>query len=175
MAIRRWYVATALGAAAAGALVAAPALAAPVYPPATAALTVSATRVAPGGGVSIHGAGFEPGSHATVTIRAADFSVVDDFSVTADDSGAIDSKVWLTRSGTNTITITGIAPGGAPRTVVADVLVTAPAEAAPVPPSASLPNTGAHVLGPLTLGGILVLGGAGALLLGRRRRRRATT
>jgi hyaluronoglucosaminidase len=174
MAMRRSHVVAALGAAA-GVLIATPAFAAPAYPPVTAALTVSASTVAPGGGVSIHGSGFEPGSGATVTIRAADFGVVDDFSVTADDSGAVDSKVYLTRSGTNTITITGVGPGGEPRSVVADVLVTAPAEAAPFTPSASLPDTGARILGPLTLGGILVLGGAGALLIGRKRRRKGAT
>jgi LPXTG-motif cell wall-anchored protein len=173
MAIRRSHVVAALGAVA-GALIASPALAAPAYPPVTAALTVSASTVATGGGVNIRGAGFEPNSAATVTIRAADFGVVDDFSVTADDSGAIASKVWLTRAGTNTITITGVGPGGEARTVVADVLVTAPAEAAPSSPSAGLPNTGANLLTPLTLGGILILGGTGALLIGRRRRHRAT-
>jgi LPXTG-motif cell wall-anchored protein len=172
MAIRRSHVVAALGAAA-GVLIATPAHAAPAYPPATAALTVSASTVSAGGGVNIHGTGFEPGSAATVTIRAADFGVVDDFSVTADESGEVASKVWLTRAGTNTITITGVAPGGGQRTVVADVLVTAPGESAPSTPTESLPNTGARVIGPLTFGGILVLGGAGALLLGRRRRRRS--
>jgi LPXTG-motif cell wall-anchored protein len=170
MAIRRSHVVAALGAVA-GALIASPALAAPAYPPVTAALTVSASTVTRGGGVNIHGSGFEPGSAATVTIRAADFGVVDDFSVTADDSGAVASKIWLTRPGTNTITITGVDAEGAARTVVADVLVTAPAASAP---SASLPNTGATIFGPLALGGVLVLGGAGALLIGRRRRRRGT-
>jgi LPXTG-motif cell wall-anchored protein len=177
MAIRRLLVGATLSVIASVGLPAAVAVAAPVYPPATGGLSVSATTVSAGGSVHVAGGGFEAGSMATVTVRVSGIGIVDSFSVTADDSGVISTNVLLSHSGTTTIVVTGVDPSGAARVLTSVVEATSTSASGSGSGSgskASLPDTGASIGTPLVVGAALLLGGAGAVLAGRRRRRRAT-
>jgi LPXTG-motif cell wall-anchored protein len=170
MSIRRLLAGAALGAVA-SVVSAVPASAAPSYPPVTGGLTVSATNVVAGSAITATGEGFAPNSKVMVTVVMQGMGVVRSFSVTADASGKVSAVVRLSVAGTATITFSGADPDGVPLVLSSTVLVAA----APPPASAGgLPNTGANVLSPLIVGGVLVLGGVGAIFATRRRRRRGS-
>ena len=172
MSIRRLLAGLAVGTVA-SVIASAPAGAAPsasptaTYPPQVGGLTVSATTLVAGGTLTLSGGGFAPGCSATVAVVVSGIGVVRSLTAVADDSGLLSASLTLSTIGTNTITASCAAPNGAPRVLSTTVLVTAPPTS-----GGGLPNTGSNVLSPLVLGGILVLGGAGAILAARRRRRR---
>src|SRR6266550_7197281 len=176
MSIRRLLAGAALGVIA-SALAPVAAGAQPIYPPQTGGLTVSATSVVAGSAVSVSGTGFAPASSVTVTVVVQDFGVVRSFTTKADSAGNVATSVLLSVAGTATVTMSGADPDGVPRLLTSTVFVASPPSAAGPPgqagpPSkAGLPNTGANVLSPLVIGGVLVLGGAGAIVAARRRRR----
>jgi LPXTG-motif cell wall-anchored protein len=166
MSIRRMLASAALGIAAS---MVAPlsASADPTYPPVVGGLTVSATSTTAGSAITLSGGGFAPKSNAVVTVTVQRVGVVRRFTVTADSSGAVTTRLKLAVVGTNTITVSGVDSNGVPVLLSATVLVSAPPAS-----GGGLPNTGANIVSPLVLGGILVLGGAAAILTTRRRRRR---
>lgn len=92
-------------------------------------------------------------------------------SATTNAGGSFTASVTFTRVGANTITATGVDPSGRTRTLSAVVYVTA-ASSGPgnggSPGGGSLPNTGSDLRLPLLLGGVLVLLGGGAVVVGRR-------
>ena len=106
--------------------------------------------------------------------------------VNADGSGAFSTSVTLGELGLATITASGRNPSGGTRTLIATIQVVAVGGvggggggagggvgggASGVGGDGSLPNTGASVLLPVTLGAILLLGGAGLVTVVRRRKR----
>jgi LPXTG-motif cell wall-anchored protein len=103
--------------------------------------------------------------------------------VNADGSGAFSASVTLTELGLATITASGLNPSGGTRTLIGTVQVVAAGGggvggdgdgdgdgASGVGGNGSLPDTGASVLLPVTLGAILLLGGAGLVAVVRRRK-----
>jgi LPXTG-motif cell wall-anchored protein len=148
------------------------------YAPNT-AVTVSASTAAQGFAPLTGGLGSFLPATAGVQRRAAAAAVVD-----ADGSGAFSTSVTLTEIGLTTITATGENPSGGTRTLIATVEVVAAGGvggdgdgdgdgdgASGVGGDGALPDTGASVLLPVTLGAILVLGGAGLVTVVRRRKR----
>lgn len=103
--------------------------------------------------------------------------------VTTDGSGAFSTSVTLNTLGLATITASGLNSSGGTRTLIATVEVVAEgggvgggagsgagSEGSGVGGTGSLPNTGASVLLPVTIGGILLLGGVGLVTVVRRRK-----
>jgi len=154
---------------------------------ANAAVTVT-TSTAPQGFAPLTGGlgSFRPataGVQRQVQRQAAAAAVVN-----ADGSGAFSTSVTLTQLGLATITAAGENPSGGTRTLIATVQVVAVGGgvggggagggagngvgggASGVGGDGSLPNTGASILLPVTLGAILLLGGAGLVAVVRRRK-----
>jgi LPXTG-motif cell wall-anchored protein len=118
-------------------LLAPAAQAAPVYPPAAPAISVSSTVVDPGTAVSVTGTGFQALSGVTVTwtgpgargmaSAALPFGTR---AVTADASGSATTSITFNVAGMHTITMSGVDAAGAPVSLSATVQVTgAPAAA----------------------------------------------
>jgi len=103
--------------------------------------------------------------------------------VNTDGSGAFSTSVTLSTLGLATITASGLNPSGGTRTLIATVQVVVAGGAggggdgdgsgdggSGVGGSGSLPDTGASILLPVTIGAILLLGGAGLVAVARRRK-----
>jgi alpha-L-fucosidase len=183
MSIRRLLAGAALGVVA-GVVVAVPAGAQPVpsYPPVVGGAAVSATNVTAGGEVTVSGTGFAVNSTVTIIVDVEGHSPVSTSTVSADAAGAVSARVRLTVAGKNTIILAGVDPSGTPRVLTTVVFVAShggglPPQGGGLPPQGAggLPATGANILSPLVLGGVLVLGGAGAIVAARRRRRRGNS
>jgi len=185
MSIRRLLAGAALGLAA-SVVAAVPAGAQPTtpvpsYPPVVGGAAVSATNVTAGGEVTVSGGGFAVNSTVTIIVDVEGHSPVSTSTVSADAAGAVSARVRLTVAGKNTIILAGVDPSGTPRVLTTVVFVAShggglPPQGGGLPPQGAgaggLPATGANILSPLVLGGVLVLGGAGAIVAARRRRRR---
>jgi LPXTG-motif cell wall-anchored protein len=103
--------------------------------------------------------------------------------VTTDGSGAFSTSVTLNTLGLATITATGLNSSGGTRTLIATVEVVAAgsgvggggsgagSDGSGIGGAGSLPDTGASVLLPVTIGGILLLAGVGLVTAVRRRKR----
>jgi LPXTG-motif cell wall-anchored protein len=184
MSIRRLLAGAALGVVASVVVAvpagAEPATPVPSYPPVPGGATVSVTNVTAGGAVTVSGSGFAADSTVTIIVDVEGHSPVSTSTVTAGAAGTVSVRLLLTVAGKNTIILAGVDPNGAPRVLTTVVLVAPPGAGLPpqaggLPPqgggAGGLPATGANILSPLVLGGVLVLGGAGAIIAARRRRR----
>jgi len=160
----------ALGIGAAVASSAPAASAAPVYPPVTPAITVSADVVDPGTSVTVTGTGFQALSSVTVSWTgpgargAAGLLPFGSRGVSADSAGTAATAIVFTAVGMHTITMAGLDQAGAPVTLSADVQVRSAAGAV------DLPRTGFPVLKVVGLGLLLVMVGLLVVLAVRRRR-----
>jgi hypothetical protein len=114
-------------------LLAPAAQAAPVYPPAAPAISVSATLLNPGDSVTVTGTGFQAMSAVTLTWTgpgARGMSASFPFGtrpLTADATGTTTSSITFSVAGMHTITLTGLDQSGAPVSLSATVQVTAAA------------------------------------------------
>jgi LPXTG-motif cell wall-anchored protein len=119
-----------------------------------------------------------PAAATTQRFAAAACSTGVDCSVTTGGNGTFTVPITLTQLGTTVVTATGTAPGGGSLVLSASVLVIEAAGAGGIGTGdggasgeGSLPDTGASIRLPATIGAILVLGGAGLITAVRRRRR----
>ncbi len=155
---------------------AASAQAAPPYPPRPPAISVNVTTIAPGGSVTVSGAGFLPNELVSIDIGGVHLATV-----RANANGVVVATVSIPAglSGNESITMTGL--GGSGTTLTVGVDVTSPA--APnnvanngIPNSGGgggggLPNTGVAVIGIGSVGLVLLATGAVLMVAGRRRAR----
>lgn len=162
---------------------AAPAAAAPDYPPDFCKISASTFVVARGGSVTFTVERFQPGSQVRAVVVAAG-DVVERATAVADADGVAVQKLRFDVVGRNTVTFSAppVAQAGWCNGYPgqsADITVTgqdsggADNDNDPGDDSGSLgglPRTGAQILGALVLGGVLV--GGGALLVTATRKRR---
>ena len=148
---------------------AAAAQAAPPYPPRPPAISVNVTTIAPGGGVTVHGAGFLPGELVSIDIGGIHLATV-----RADANGEVTASVTIPAglSGNESISMTGLG-SGTTLTVGIDVkTAAAPNNVANnnIPNNGGgLPNTGVAVIGIGSVGLVLLVTGAMLMIAGRRR------
>ncbi len=145
--------------------------AAPIYPPAAPAITLSANVADPGQQITVTGTGFKalsavdttwtgPGARGMVGLLPFGAR-----SLTADSSGVASTAITFSTVGSHTITMTGVDALDVPLTLSATLDVRAAGAAA------DLPHTGFPVLEVVALGAMLLL--LGSLVVATVRRRRA--
>jgi hypothetical protein len=157
-------------------LAAAPASAAPCYPPGSTACTGSLsstqTTITPGGSTTITGSGYTPGT--TVTIDVCGLLSV---STVADSSGNISTSVTIPSSaaaGPCAITAVGLGANGKSLSLTTNVTLTSVTQTGSAVPPAHTGEPWASA-GYWSAAGGTALVGAGLVALGLSRRRRSKT
>ncbi len=146
--------------------------AAPVYPPATPAISVSATVVDTGQTVTVTGQGFESLSAVTCSWTgpgarglAATALPFGARALSADAAGSVTTAITFTAAGQHVISLTGVDAAGAPVSLSATVTVQAAA-----PAGSQLSHTGFPVMEYLLAAlGLLVVGILIVMVVRRRR------
>lgn len=159
-----------------------PALASPScsatgYPPSSCPLTLSASRVSPGGHVTAAASGYKAVSSVSLSLKCPASAATVLETVTTDSNGGFSSQLTIpsdTHPGRCSLTASGHSPTGAPRVLTAALTVVA--RQAPPPPPVSpahktLPFTGLDVIALAGLAALLIVGGVSLVVLTRRTRR----
>lgn len=138
-------------------------------------LTLSATIVAPGVAITITGSGFLAFSVIVITFHTAPVTLA---TVRADGNGDFSATVTIPASatpGSHVIEASGTGANGQPLTLTTPVTiasaipVSVPSASRPTSTAGQLPFTGANLALTGGTGGVLVLGGAAAIVASRRR------
>ena len=145
----------------------APASAAPYVN--TTTTSVSNSSPVAGSSFTFTGTGFVAGESIAITLDGTPVT-----SVIASSTGTFSTKITLSSklsAGAHTLLATGATSGPALPTTINVVAATTGSNAPiPAPASAGLAFTGANAIGVGALGGLLLLGGAAMVLIGKRRK-----